>query len=292
MQTSTIKGLPLGQLKVVAVAEVLGFDPDIGEHGTVEVEMDVLPGCEELWAKFPSVPQSGIRCSICGHALKYACGVAHLASGQCYWVGRECAYKIQNLQGLLGLVSTTSVALAERIACDKRERDYLAAHPGAAPVIAGAKNSTLRIAQDMIEKLRRWGDLSDKQIQALAKSMADDKARRATATGIITAGRRSVRGTVLTIKSIPNKFAREYEPDTTEKLVVDLGDGCRVYGTKPQSLDVAKGDVISFTAAFEPSEKDNLFGFYSRPSKMTVVTKAPPAPALKLLEESKQHAAV
>jgi hypothetical protein len=272
MNATGFKALPLGELKVIAVAQILGFNPDVGENGMLEVEMEVMDGCEELWKKFQEIKfQAAVRCDCCGHALKHACAVTHLPTGQGYWVGRECAYKVTNLQRYLGLLQMKSVALAERLACDQREGEFLAKHADAAPLIARAKASGLRLVKDMVEKLRRYGELSAKQLEFMAKAMDQDEQRRASATGTAPTGRQTLRGTILSAKEEPNRFAGRYGPETVTKLCVDLGNGVRVYGNKPDAAEVGKGDQIEFTATFEPSQKDPLFGFWKRPSKMTKI---------------------
>jgi hypothetical protein len=54
------------------------------------------------------------------------------------------------------------------------------------------------------------------------------------------------------------------------KMLLELDNGNRVYGTVPSSIDeVDPGDRISLTGTVKRSDDDNHFGFYSRPSKAT-----------------------
>ena len=57
-------------------------------------------------------------------------------------------------------------------------------------------------------------------------------------------------------------------------MLVEDANGFRVWGTVPSSVDVAKGDIIQFTANIEPSPKDEFFGFYKNPSGALVLSKA------------------
>jgi hypothetical protein len=280
MNADTVKGLPLGELKVVALACCIGEYTDNEGIEHAEWDMEVLPGCAELWAKFPDPPRRAIRCSCCGHALKHACALTHLETGNGYWIGRECAHKITSLQRYLGLLQQKSVAQAERLACDQRERDYLAAHPQAQGVIARAKASKIKLVLDMLANLRRYGELSDKQLEVMARIMEEDARRRASATGTAPRGRQTVVGTVLSTKEVLNQFKHySSDPDTTTKMTVDLGNGVHVHGTRPGKTALNRGDEIRFSATFEPSQNDPLFGYFSRPSHLAVLKAAPAAPA-------------
>jgi hypothetical protein len=83
-------------------------------------------------------------------------------------------------------------------------------------------------------------------------------------------GRQTITGIVTSLKQVPNNFGRGKWDTEITKMVVDLGNGVRVYGTKPENTAVNKNDSVTFTATFEASTKDPLFGFFKRPSNMTV----------------------
>lgn len=275
MMNDSIKGLPVNELRLVAVCVVLGFNPDIGENGAVEAEMDVLD--EPLWQTFKAQNQPN-RCGCCGHALKYACAIVHAPTGAGYWVGRDCAAKVENLRRFDKLIASHTIALAERLACNKREADFLAAHPDAMSIIAWCKAPRApKIAKDMLEKMRRFGDLSEKQITTLESIREKDETRRATATGKALTGRHTVKGTVLSVKVVPG-----FNPtEMVTKITLDFGNGVRAFGNAPrdnsngQPLFPRKGDEVEFTATFEPSKTDELFGFWKRPAKFTITKHNP-----------------
>lgn len=263
----TFKGLPVQELCVAAVCIVVDVDPDQG----VITEMEVLN--EAAWKTFKPVNQPN-RCGCCGHSLKYACGVVHLPTGNGYWVGRDCANKVERLRTFGDLIARSSVALAERIACNKREADFLTANPDFMGVFAWCKlPHAPRIAKDMIEKMRRFGNLSENQVRALEKIKTQDEERRSSATGTALTGRQKVHGTVASHKKVPGFNPNE----EVIKITVDLGNGVRAFGNAPSSnqygrpLIPRKGDQVEFTATFEPSKTDNLFGFWKRPAKFKIV---------------------
>lgn len=86
----------------------------------------------------------------------------------------------------------------------------------------------------------------------------------------VPAGRVAVTGEVLTIKPVESEWG------TTLKAVI-RGAGWRVYGTLPSGLTGAhRGDVVEFTATVNPSDDDDSFGFYRRPTKARFVERIAP----------------
>jgi hypothetical protein len=74
-------------------------------------------------------------------------------------------------------------------------------------------------------------------------------------------GRVAITGDVLA-----TKLQEGFYGDTWKMLVKD-DRGFKVWGSIPSSLDVIRGDRVSFMAAVEPSEDDEKFGFFKRPTK-------------------------
>lgn len=74
-------------------------------------------------------------------------------------------------------------------------------------------------------------------------------------------GRVAITGDVIT-----TKLQEGYYNDTWKMLVKD-DRGFKVWGSIPSSLKAARGDRVTFMAAVEPSEDDEKFGFFKRPTK-------------------------
>jgi len=294
---NNLKSLPLCELKIVAIAVVYEVD-SATDFPVKNVEMDVLD--EELWNTF-SAKNSQYRCGCCGQALKYACAITHVPTNTGYWIGRDCANKVANLRHFSYGMERHTVAILERIACNKREADFIAAHPEAAEILQWAKTgSAPRIARDMIEKLRRYGNLSEKQIAVLIKIRDQDVQRRAAATGTVQAGRQVVRGIVRKASKSDNEF-NPHKYDL--KLLVDLGNGVRLWGNAPEYVDapatpgkntpsyiepgmnvpsyevIEVGDTVEFKATVSTG-KDPLFGFWKRPAGFKVLRPVAPTPAV------------
>ena len=278
MENDTIKGLPLDELEIVGVVSCCGEyeDPETGEFKP-DYEMEFLNQALHDQATYQGKKN---RCSCCGHALKLACLCVHRPTLAGYYVGRDCAAKVQRLQVFGVAVKNASVALAERIACIKRENAFLTAHPEAKDAYTYAKDTAYapKIAKDIVEKIRRYGDPSEKQIALLVKLVEEDITKRSRATAVCTAGRQIIKGRVLGLKQKPG-FG--YKADPITKMLVDTGTGVKLWGTVPERLvdQVQKGCVVEFSGTIEPSQDDPLFGFVKRPNNLRVVEQAPKNPA-------------
>lgn len=111
-------------------------------------------------------------------------------------------------------------------------------------------------------------NLTNAVVEREARKAADE-ARKATATPVPT-GKATVTGVVVSFKSEPNIF--DPRGGYVSKMLVEDGRGFRVYGTTPRALyDAEPGAMVTFNATLEPSKNDELFGFYKRPTKVTLL---------------------
>ena len=141
---------------------------------------------------------------------------------------------------------------------------------------------------DVSHKLRKYGELSPKQVDAVRASLAKDAeliarsaardAERAAAEAereprqSVPSGRQIVTGVVVALKEVIDRFAfgSRYSRNapTTWRMIVEDDRGFRVYGSIPSSLltytsesgaecyhsyESLKGARVSFTAELEPS---------------------------------------
>lgn len=132
---------------------------------------------------------------------------------------------------------------------------------------------------DVARKLRRYGELSDKQVNAVRSSIQRDIERAAKRAAekwvrIPQEGRIEVTGVILSTKWIENDFG------TTEKMLlkVDHGDGAyKLWMTVPSKAGyVEAGDQITVRVKIERSRDDETFGFGSRPSYVSSEAAARP----------------
>jgi hypothetical protein len=266
-------------IKIIAVSEVVDVDSD----GRPTIDFHVLD--EKEWAS-PDVDKADLhanKCGCCGQKIKYSAIVKQISTNRIVAIGRICANKIENLKRYGSIIENASIALSQKILCNHREQEFRKAHPEACEALNWAKSGLSRLGADLLEKLRRYGSLSEKQISLLVDVHQRDIAIRASATATAPTGRASVEGTILSVKTsqAQGKYGK-----FKFVVLVDIGGGVRVWGKSKGEWShhailgatpigdapfQKKGDRVKFTATFEPSQKDPLFGFFKRPSKWEVI---------------------
>lgn len=147
------------------------------------------------------------------------------------------------------------------------------ANPGVADQVATMADAGNVFADSLDSALRRYGSLTERQVTAFQDMVARDaqaKAERAAATPV-PAGRQVVTGRVISVKWADNHYA--YNGTGSWKMTVQDERGFRVFGTVPAALggDSVKGAMVTFTGTLEQSQDDNLFGFFKRPTKASLV---------------------
>lgn len=281
-----MKSLPLADLEVVGMVYVFKTDDHVsGECDITDCDFEVLNGAlrdAATWQNFEG------KCDCCGKRLKYNCEVVHVPSKTGYYIGRQCASKIQCLQRFGYAIDNASVAVAERAKCSANERAFLVAFPGASVIIAWSRSpSAHKIAVDMLAKLRRWGNLSEAQVNFWFRLHAQhlEKIELAKTVSLPT-GRVTFQGKIVSLKDtpIPARYGGEIH---SWKMVVDLGNGTKVWGTCPAALapqeayrsgpsenaanEAAVGKTVRLTATVTVSDRDPLFGFFSRPTNAALL---------------------
>lgn len=235
------------------------------------------------------------RCDHCGAGpLRYGVIFYHEPSDSLIAVGLTCAAT------KLNLTSRTALDIRQRgeqIRREKERNDFLASltveqtlaiafaesvnrtpytdESGAnifRPKFPAVRGETVAFLSDLTHKLHRYGSLSEKQIAAMVKIMnrnmeflLNDAAEveRMKGAPILTEGRQTIEGTVISIKTGENDYGFWI------KMLVKTDDGNKVYGTIPSAIDPEKGDRVRFDAKVEPKEEH--FGFYSRPTKPQII---------------------
>jgi hypothetical protein len=156
-------------------------------------------------------------------------------------------------------------------------------------VLASGLTWGLHTMADIAAKSRKYGEASDKQIALVARIVAEQeskwdsyldrmtvKADEAPAATLQVTGKRQViEGTIISRKEVEDPYS--YHGGTTWKMLVELADGTRVYGTEPSAFETSKGDKVRFAAAVKVSDKDPSFGFYSRPTQFEITERTPEA---------------
>ena len=129
---------------------------------------------------------------------------------------------------------------------------------------------------EMVGKLIRYGNLSEKQV-AFLRTLLDRMARRnvieaeraveKAAAAPVPSGRQVVTGEVLKVEVRDTGYGEQL------KMLVKASPGFLLWGSVPSGINgVSRGDRVTFSATLQPSDRDPKFGFFSRPTKASLLT--------------------
>jgi hypothetical protein len=257
----------IGDLRVLAMMYVyLDSDDGYSFYKTCEVEP-----VHERWELFEDKADlSPTKCDCCGKRIKYVCVIEHKPTQELAYVGRQCAATISGLKGIGGF-KALSKALAHKVLRRKHLVEYLKGHPDMEKTLAWAAEQTFGFVSDVYGKLLKWGNLSPKQAAALKKSYNKQMSpEEKVIKGPAPNGTMEITGKVISTKE---EYNHHYN-STTYKMLVELKDGARVFGTIPSKVvdDIKKGVIVKFTANFVLSSSGDIsFGFFNRPRKATIL---------------------
>ena len=110
--------------------------------------------------------------------------------------------------------------------------------------------------------------LIKQQEKAQAKQIEEQAKAERTAVPV-TSDRIEIAGT------ITRSYERETDYGVQYKMIVLDDRGFQVCGTQPASIEDAEvGDRVKFVAKISVSDRDNTFGFFTRPSKAEIIEQA------------------
>lgn len=260
---------------------------------------------QEIRSYFPTWDQGAARqeghnirrCTHCGNTnVRYIVAVEHIPSGQMLVFGQDCVEHLDfpNRDAFKAAqVRARAAAGHARMKVFRKRQEFIAANPELAcwadeDLRGNPLHKDNHFAQDVLNKLNKYGFLSPAQLTTVIKSLKRDQERpelerrkaqeeaerRATAKPA-PRGRQGVTGTVLATKWYASDFSRY----GVTKLLIDLDNadnaGSRVWITAPTSLingEELKGRRISFTATFvEGRDSDGLFAVGKRPTKAEII---------------------
>jgi hypothetical protein len=221
-------------------------------------------------------------CDYCGTGIRYQFWIQGV-SGDQFKVGCECVRKTYSVGADVRVHVEREMKEFERknrvmkkLAKSQAQAEaFLQAHPG----LSEALDTEHYISNDLKRALARWGSLSEAQVKLAFKLVGDvkiqaehkaqDEALKANAPAWIK-GRQVVEGVILVVKvQDENRFYF-----ATEKMLVQLADGRKCWGTCPSNQEFVKGASISFSADFTPKDGDPTFAWFKRPTQGRVVTLA------------------
>jgi hypothetical protein len=213
-----------------------------------------------------------VNCGRCAGSGRY--GPIQVQNGICFKCGGAgiLGYTTQAEIDRKARAATKRAEARERARARRREKqlrlyDALLA---ADPELKQAFLCENRIVMSIAQQARQKGTITDRQRDAAINIAKQEKERAAQETerraGLtdLEAGKQEITGTILNFKDIESQYG------LTVKMLVQLDNGNRLFGTCPRSLlQVERGSKVVFTATVEPKEKG--FGFFSRPTKARLV---------------------
>jgi len=158
----------------------------------------------------------------------------------------------------------------------EREENFervCAAYPLVAEAFAKASADN-SFVNDVKNKVKQYGDISDRQAAAVIKSAEQDcqraaerEAEAATSAPIPvealdSRGRMAIVGKIIATKEIENAYGWSY------KMMVRDDRGFKIWVSVPRCVDAKRGMRIGFEAAVTVSDEDPAFGFAKRPTKV------------------------
>jgi hypothetical protein len=227
--------------------------------------------------------EHGGQCYICGSVNAiYTATFYHPKSNAYIRTGLDCAEKLE-CRGIDAFKK--NVKVAREAAAGKRKAKAaleVAGHGKAWDLfVAGTDGVNETIVRDIVGKLVKYGSISDKQMNfigallakiAQAPVVAAARAAETEAAAIVpvTNDRILIEGVVVSVRA-PDAYAAF----PAWKMLVKHDTGYKVWGTIPSAIsDVKPGARVSFVAAVSVSDKDNKFGFFSRPAQAKVLVEA------------------
>lgn len=250
----------------------------LGDLAFLQFQREQLRQHMEMTGGDYSQHYHGGGCHICGARCLYRVVFHHAPTNVYICTGMDCADKLEWDEGD-GEKFRAQVKHALERKAGKEKAAAILADKGLdlAWLVFDAEPATTDrreegIIRDIVGKLVQYGNISDAQTAFLRK-LVDAIGRRAeldaqraaeheAAASLPAAGRIAIKGEVVSIKRADgiNLFS--------DRMIVKHADGWKVMGTLPAALDDAKvGDVVEFSAAIKPSDRDPKFGFFSRPTK-------------------------
>tara|TARA_Y100000310_G_scaffold59725_1_gene55105 strand:+ start:160 stop:1020 length:861 start_codon:yes stop_codon:yes gene_type:complete len=263
--------------------EYLKTDDDIGMCHVLMVERQRIKAHRAQTGADYSHHAHGGNCHVCGAHCIYTALFYHRPSNVYIRTGLDCAEKLDCLgaeafRSKIGNV--LEAAAGKRRAEAVLEQEGIgAAWPVYTALVAPTEFEEATI-RDIVGKLVRYGDISEKQVSFVGKLLvkidrraettAKREAEHEAAEPVPEGGDRvTVRGKVLSI------WTPEYDAFARTKMLVQSPAGWKVCGTLPASLSGAsKGDTVQFVAKLAVSRDDPKFGFFSRPTKAEVIAAA------------------
>lgn len=168
----TIRGFPVGDLKIVAISYFGLRAKSINDADAVAIVLDEATMLAATWEPFGGI------CSCCGSTqLKYTYLVVHLPTMTGSYIGRDCAAHIEELQ--YDRWRNVTLSLSRLVRARFRVTKWIHHNPEHEAVVRWAQSQPEHsYAKDVYTRLSKNGDLTSPQISLLYKLRMEDTMRQ------------------------------------------------------------------------------------------------------------------
>lgn len=240
---------------------------------------------EELQANMVRIHDANCQCDHCGAWIRYVAILRHKPTGKYITVGETC------LENRFERATSDFHAMRKAAELDRQQQRirqaceaYKTEHSDVDwEALAASENW---FVQDVMSKFRRYGEMSDRQLDAIVRAVARDAERAAEKANqpeevfVQPEPAKAVRitGTVMT-----TKYVEGYVGGSVLKMMVKVerAEGnWKLWGTVPDSIQyneghgVEKGSTVTFTADVKPASWMADGGEFVRPRKAEIVRPA------------------
>jgi len=240
------------------------------------------------------------QCGHCGAHIKYGALLTFEKELALIVVGEDCL--LNRFESDLTKAQFQALREEQRLNTERTTRaTKIAAVLEANPGLESCFDSDNSFVQDVLGRLTKYGELSERQIAAVIKAVKRDadwevkkavEARAMESAADAPTGKVTITGEILSTKWQESMYG------STRKMIVKTEDGWKLWVTVPSSIedvmdcklssscwsdhaegkteyrDVHKleGKTVTLTATVTPSDRDPKFAFGKRPTKARLVS--------------------
>ena len=224
------------------------------------------------------------QCGHCGAHIKYGALLTFEKELALVVVGEDCL--LNRFESDLTKAEFQALREKARLNADRMKKAekikvVLEANPG----LESCFDSDNSFVQDVLGRLTKYGELSERQIDAVIKAVKRDadwqvkkavEARAMEFAADAPTGKVTITGEILSLKSQESMYG------TTLKMIVKTDEGWKLWVTVPTGLTPPSepdgstrgltGHKVTLTATVTPSDRDPKFAFGKRPTKARLVS--------------------
>lgn len=296
------------EYQFVAYEVVRGaFQGDLGACMYMQHQREIIQGHMAQTGGTYSAHAHGGNCMVCGNVNAiYTILFYHAKSNTYVRMGEDCAYKVSCSHGDMNAFRAAVKNALAAVAGKKKAHAFLVAEDlerawelytvgcerindpvggysrwsDAAQEARKAWKYEETTLVDMVEKLVKYGSLSEKQVGFMKtlvarmperERIARERAAEAAVAADCPEGRVVVHGVVLSTKVVDGVYGAQV------KMLVKDTTGFKVWCTVPDAWlgnTPVRGATVRFKATVKPSTDDKKFGFGSRPHPIAIEYKA------------------